>query len=191
MSMFAHACTGTKIKDLTGGDSLAPISSWCDNNAKLAAATAVGTQQACQKLKLLLHWTGWELPAVQCCFRRRPLWKKRHSICTEHNDRIIAFIGSPGLLAAWLVLSTLVTFLIFGVDKLLAQTPPVPPAGAGENLLLLGRGGRQRGCPAGDVPLPPQDAPPGLSGGVPVILAVQLLLAAALPCTGIPAVILF
>ena len=69
---------------------------------------------------------------------------------TEHNDRIIAFIGSPlELLAAWLVLINTVTFLIFGVDKLLANHPRF----------------RQRGCPAGDVPLPPQDAPPGLSGG--------------------------
>lgn len=43
---------------------------------------------------------------------------------TEHNDRIIAFIGSPlGLLAAWLVLINTVTFLIFGVDKLLAKHP--------------------------------------------------------------------
>ena len=41
---------------------------------------------------------------------------------TEHNDRIVAFIGSPlGLLAAWLVLINTVTFLIFGVDKLLAM----------------------------------------------------------------------
>ena len=36
---------------------------------------------------------------------------------TEHNDRIVAFIGSPlGLLAAWLVLINTVTFLIFGVS---------------------------------------------------------------------------
>ena len=78
---------------------------------------------------------------------------------TEHNDRIVAFIGSPlGLLAAWLVLINTVTFLIFGVDKLLAKHPRFRQRVPEKNLLLLA-------VVAGDVPLPPQDAPPGLSGG--------------------------
>ena len=57
---------------------------------------------------------------------------------TEHNDRIIAFIGSPlGLLAAWLVLINTVTFLIFGVDKLLAKHPRFRQRVPEKNLLLL------------------------------------------------------
>ena len=59
---------------------------------------------------------------------------------TEHNDRIVAFIGSPlGLLAAWLVLINTVTYLFR--HKTLHRVFRV---------------------------------------GVPVILAVQLLLAAAI-----------
>ena len=57
---------------------------------------------------------------------------------TEHNDRIVAFIGSPlGLLAAWLVLINTVTFLIFGVDKLLAKHPRFRQRVPEKNLLLL------------------------------------------------------
>ena len=89
-------------------------------------------------------------------------------------------VGVPlGLLAAWLVLINTVTFLIFGVDKLLAKHPRFRQRVPEKNLLLLAVVGGSVGA-AGDVPLPPQDAPPGLSGGVPVILAVQLLLAAAI-----------
>ena len=37
---------------------------------------------------------------------------------TEHNDQLVAFIGSPwGLLWAWLAVINLITFLIFGLDK--------------------------------------------------------------------------
>ena len=42
---------------------------------------------------------------------------------TEHNDRIIAFIGSPlGLLAAWLVLINTVTFLTVSYTHLTLPT---------------------------------------------------------------------
>ena len=75
------------------------------------------------------------------------------------NDAVWAFIGSPlGLLAAWLVLINVVTFVIFGVDKLLAKHPRFRQRVPEKNLLLLAVVG-------GSVPLPPQDAPPGLPGG--------------------------
>jgi uncharacterized membrane protein YsdA (DUF1294 family) len=39
-----------------------------------------------------------------------------------HNDTILAVVGSPwGVLAVWLVLINLVTFLTFGLDKLKAK----------------------------------------------------------------------
>ena len=83
---------------------------------------------------------------------------------TEHNDRIIAFIGSPlGLLAAWLVLINTVTFLIFGVDKLLAKHPRFRQRVPEKNLLLLAVVGGSVGA-AGDVPLPPQRRSTGSFG---------------------------
>lgn len=40
----------------------------------------------------------------------------------EHNDFIWAVVGSPwGLLALWLIAINLVTFFVFGVDKLKAR----------------------------------------------------------------------
>ena len=84
---------------------------------------------------------------------------------TEHNDRIVAFIGSPlGLLAAWLVLINTVTFLIFGVDKLLAKHPRFRSVGALLGMYLFRHKTLHR----------------VFRVGVPVILAVQLLLAAAI-----------
>ena len=41
---------------------------------------------------------------------------------TAFNPVVFAFVGSPwGLLAVWLVLINLITFFIFGVDKLKAK----------------------------------------------------------------------
>ena len=77
------------------------------------------------------------------------------------NDAVWAFIGSPlGLLAAWLVLINVVTFVIFGVDKLLAKHPRFRQLG----MYLFRHKTLHR----------------VFRVGVPVILAVQLLLAAAI-----------
>ena len=92
---------------------------------------------------------------------------------TEHNDRIVAFIGSPlGLLAAWLVLINTVTFLIFGVDKLLAKHPRFRQRVPEKNLLLLALLGMYL--------FRHKTLHRVFRVGVPVILAVQLLLAAAI-----------
>ena len=97
---------------------------------------------------------------------------------TEHNDRIVAFIGSPlGLLAAWLVLINTVTFLIFGVDKLLATHRQRVPE---KNLLLLAVVGGSVGALLGMYLFRHKTLHRVFRVGVPVILAVQLLLAAAI-----------
>ena len=96
---------------------------------------------------------------------------------TEHNDRIVAFIGSPlGLLAAWLVLINTVTFLIFGVDKLLAKHPRFRQRVPEKNLLLLAVVGGSVGMSL----FRHKTLHRVFRVGVPVILAVQLLLAAAI-----------
>ena len=93
---------------------------------------------------------------------------------TEHNDRIIAFIGSPlGLLAAWLV-------LIFGVDKLLAKHPRFRQRVPEKNLLLLAVVGGSVGALLGMYLFRHKTLHRVFRVGVPVILAVQLLLAAAI-----------
>ena len=95
---------------------------------------------------------------------------------TEHNDRIVAFIGSPlGLLAAWLVLINTVTFLIFGVDKLLAKHPRFRQRVPEKNLL-----GGSVGALLGMYLFRHKTLHRVFRVGVPVILAVQLLLAAAI-----------
>ena len=100
---------------------------------------------------------------------------------TEHNDRIIAFIGSPlGLLAAWLVLINTVTFLIFGVDKLLAKHPRFRQRVPEKNLLLLAVVGGSVGALLGMYLFRHKTLHRVFRVGVPVILAVQLLLAAAI-----------
>ena len=96
-----------KIKDLTGGDSLASNIQLVYNNAKLAAATAVRAEQACQELNFLLHWTGREVPGQSFCrFRRNSHGREGALSAGEHTtDTIWAFLGSPwGLLGpGWLV----------------------------------------------------------------------------------------
>lgn len=100
---------------------------------------------------------------------------------TEHNDRIVAFIGSPlGLLAAWLVLINTVTFLIFGVDKLLAKHPRFRQRVPEKNLLLLAVVGGSVGALLGMYLFRHKTLHRVFRVGVPVILAVQLLLAAAI-----------
>ena len=97
---------------------------------------------------------------------------------TEHNDRIIAFIGSPlGLLAAWLVL---INTVIFGVDKLLAKPPRFRQRVPEKNLLLLAVVGGSVGALLGMYLFRHKTLHRVFRVGVPVILAVQLLLAAAI-----------
>ena len=85
-----------KIKDLTGGDSLASNIQLVYNNAKLAAATAVELSKLAKKLKLLLHWTGWELPASPVLFQEAAVMEEKTLyLPTEHNDRIIASSALP------------------------------------------------------------------------------------------------
>ena len=57
-----------KIKDITGGDSLASNIQLVYNNARLAAKTAGELVALCQELKTLLKWTGREFPG-QSFFR--------------------------------------------------------------------------------------------------------------------------
>ena len=97
------------------------------------------------------------------------------------QDRIVAFIGSPlGLLAAWLVLINTVTFLIFGVDKLLAKHPRFRQRVPEKNLLLLAVVGGSVGALLGMYLFRHKTLHRVFRVGVPVILAVQLLLAAAI-----------
>ena len=54
------------------------------------------------------------------------------------TDTIWAFLGSPwGLLAGWLILIKIVTFLVFGLDKLLSKHPRFRQRVPEKNLLLL------------------------------------------------------
>ena len=98
---------------------------------------------------------------------------------TEHNDRLVAFIGSPwGLLAAWLALINIVTFVIFGVDKFLAKHPRFHQRVPEKNLLLLAVVGGSIGALLGMLVFRHKTLHRVFRVGIPVILAVQLLLAA-------------
>ena len=97
---------------------------------------------------------------------------------TEHNDRIVAFIGSPlGLLAAWLGLINTVTFLIFGVDKLLAKHPRFRQRVPEKNLLLLAVVGGSVGALLGMWTFHHKTRHWYFRYGIPAILVVQLALA--------------
>ena len=97
------------------------------------------------------------------------------------TDTVWAFIGSPwGLLAAWLVLINVVTFVIFGVDKLLAKHPRLRQRVPEKNLLLLAVVGGSVGALLGMLVFRHKTLHRVFRVGVPVILAVQLLLAAAI-----------
>ena len=97
------------------------------------------------------------------------------------NDAVWAFIGSPlGLLAAWLVLINVVTFVIFGVDKLLAKHPRFRQRVPEKNLLLLAVVGGSVGALLGMYLFRHKTLHRVFRVGVPVILAVQLLLVAAI-----------
>ena len=103
---------------------------------------------------------------------------------TEHNDQLVAFIGSPwGLLWAWLAVINLITFLIFGLDKWKARRKVqhesvrrVPE----KTLFLLAVLGGSVGALLGMLVFRHKTLHRVFRVGVPVILAVQLLLAAAI-----------
>ena len=100
---------------------------------------------------------------------------------TEHNDTVWAFVGSPlGLLAGWLVLINIVTFVIFGVDKLLSKHPRFRQRVPEKNLLLLAVVGGSVGALLGMLVFRHKTLHRVFRVGVPVILTVQLLLAAAI-----------
>ena len=97
------------------------------------------------------------------------------------TDTVWAFIGSPwGLLAGWLILINIVTFVVFGLDKLLAKHPRFRQRVPEKNLLLLAVVGGSVGALLGMLVFRHKTLHRVFRVGVPVILAVQLLLAAAI-----------
>ena len=97
------------------------------------------------------------------------------------TDTVWAFIGSPwGLLAGWLILINIVTFVVFGLDKLLAKHPRLRQRVPEKNLLLLAVVGGSVGALLGMYLFRHKTLHRVFRVGVPVILAVQLLLAAAI-----------
>ena len=102
---------------------------------------------------------------------------------TEHNDRLVAFIGSPwGLLWAWLAVINLITFLIFGLDKWKAKRKMrneavrrVPE----KTLFLLAVLGGSVGALLGMRVFHHKTLHRSFRFGIPAILAAQLLLAGA------------
>ena len=101
-----------------------------------------------------------------------------------HNDTVWAFLGSPwGLLWAWLAVVNLVTFLAFGLDKWKAwrkvqheSVRRVPE----KTLFLLAVLGGSVGALLGMRVFHHKTLHCSFRIGIPVILAVQLLLAALL-----------
>ena len=97
-----------------------------------------------------------------------------------HNDLIWAVIGSPwGLLACWLVLINLITFFVFGLDKWKARRKEkkesvrrVPE----KNLLLLAAAGGSIGALLGMKVFHHKTLHRAFKIGVPLILALQLLI---------------
>ena len=96
------------------------------------------------------------------------------------TDTIWAFLGSPwGLLAGWLILINIVTFLVFGLDKLLSKDPRFRQRVPEKNLLLLAVVGGSVGALLGMQIFRHKTLHRTFRVGVPAILAVQLMLAAA------------
>ena len=97
------------------------------------------------------------------------------------TDTVWAFIGSPwGLLAGWLILINIVTFVVFGLDKLLAKHPRFRQRVPEKTLFLLAVLGGSVGALLGMSLFRHKTLHRVFRVGVPVILAVQLLLAAAI-----------
>lgn len=97
-----------------------------------------------------------------------------------HNDFVWAVVGSPwGLLACWLVLINVITFFVFGADKLQAKRKEkketvrrVPE----KNLLLLAAVGGSVGALLGMKVFHHKTLHRAFKIGVPVILALQILI---------------
>lgn len=96
------------------------------------------------------------------------------------NDFLWVVVGSPwGLLACWLVVINLITFLIFGLDKWKAKRKEkkdsvrrVPE----KNLLLLAAAGGSVGALLGMKVFRHKTLHRAFKIGVPVILALQVLI---------------
>lgn len=97
-----------------------------------------------------------------------------------HNDFVWVVIGSPwGLLACWLVLINVITFFVFGADKLQAKRKEkketvrrVPE----KNLLLLAAVGGSIGALLGMKVFRHKTLHRAFKIGVPVILALQIII---------------
>lgn len=97
-----------------------------------------------------------------------------------HNDFLWAVVGSPwGLLAIWLVLINVVTFFVFGADKLQAKRKEknekvrrVPE----KTLLLLSALGGSIGALLGMKAFHHKTLHKAFKFGVPLILALQIII---------------
>ena len=97
-----------------------------------------------------------------------------------HNDFLWAVVGSPwGLLAIWLVFINVITFFVFGADKLQAKRKEkkdtvrrVPE----KNLLLLAAAGGSIGALLGMKAFHHKTLHKAFKIGVPVILALQIII---------------
>lgn len=106
--------------------------------------------------------------------------KKYMYMPEEHNDFLWAVVGSPwGLLAIWLVLINLVTFLVFGLDKWKAKRKEkneavrrVPE----RTLLLLSALGGSVGALLAMRAFHHKTLHRAFKLGVPLILALQIIL---------------
>ena len=97
-----------------------------------------------------------------------------------HNDFLWAVVGSPwGILAIWLIFINLLTFLVFGADKLQAKRKEknekvrrVPE----KNLLLMAAVGGSVGALLGMKAFHHKTLHRAFKIGVPVILALQIII---------------
>ncbi|MCI9579637.1 MAG: DUF1294 domain-containing protein [Oscillibacter sp.] len=98
----------------------------------------------------------------------------------EHNDFVWVVVGSPwGLLAVWLILINAVTFCVFGLDKWKAKRKEkkesvrrVPE----KNLLLLAAAGGSLGALLAMRVFHHKTLHKAFRFGVPLILALQILI---------------